>query len=150
MTARRHRPSLRIPIIVRLGWVNATVDFLGEQGTTNKDGWLTYNDDDDADIDVLNKGVGGYQPVLRYAEAKGTSVKDAIAASPLTLANASRGIGNADAYCAVASAVDLLGNESSLPDEDDGDCLIAGVAAVVDDDGHGNESKRCERLRGVA
>ena len=107
------------------GWVNATVDYLGEQGTTNKDGWLTYNDDDDS-------GVGGYQPVLRYAEAKGASVKDAIAASPLTLANLP-GESEIDAYCAVASAVDLLGNESSLPDGDDGKCLIAGVAAVFDD-----------------
>ena len=107
------------------GWVNATVDFLGEQGTKNKDGWLTYNDDDDA-------GVGGYQPVLRYAEEDGASVEDAIAASPLTLATLP-GESDADAYCAVVSAVDHLGNESSLPDEDDGKCLIAGVAAVLDD-----------------
>ena len=109
------------------GWVNATVDFLGKQGTSNKDGWLTYNDDDDS-------GVGGYQPVLRYADAKGTSVKDAIAASPLTLATLP-GESKKDAYCAVASAVDLLGNESSLPDEDDGKCMMAGVAAVLDAEG---------------
>ena len=62
------------------GWVNLTVDFGGEQGSSNKDGWLTYNDDDDS-------GVGGYQPVLRYAEEDGASVEDAIAAAPLSLAN---------------------------------------------------------------
>ena len=105
-----------------------TVDYLGEQGTTNKDGWLTYNDNDD------DSGVGGYQPVLRYAEEDGSSVKDAIAASPLTLANLP-GESDADAYCAVASAVDLLGNESDLPDEDDGNCLIAGVATTFMDNG---------------
>ena len=99
------------------GWVNLTVDFLGEQGSRNKDGWLTYNDNDD------DLGVGGYQPVLRYAEDD--DIKDAIAASPLTLATLP-GESDVNAYCAVASAVDLLGNESSLPDED-GECLIASV-----------------------
>ena len=102
------------------GWVNLTVDFLGEQGSRNKDGWLTYNDDDDS-------GVGGYQPVLRYAEDD--DIKDAIAASPLTLANLP-GESEINAYCAVASAVDLLGNESSLPG---GDCLMAGD----DENGYG-------------
>ena len=109
------------------GWANATVDFLGEQGATNKDGWLTYNDDDDA-------GVGGYQPVLRYAEEDGASVEDAIAASPLTLATLP-GESDEDAYCAVVSAVDHLGNESDLPDEDAGKCLAAGVAATYRTDG---------------
>ena len=28
------------------GWVNLTVDFLGEQGPSNKDGWLNYNADE--------------------------------------------------------------------------------------------------------
>ena len=88
------------------GWVNLTVDFGGEQGSKNKDGWLTYNDDDDS-------GVGGYQPVLRYAEED--DIEDARAAAPLSLANLP-GESDADAYCAVVSAVDLLGNESSLPD----------------------------------
>ena len=92
------------------GWVNATVDFLGAQGSRNEDGWLTYNDDDEA-------GVGGYQPVLRYAE--GNDIEDAIAASPSSTLT---GESEADAYCVVASAVDLLGNESGLPDEDDGSC----------------------------
>ena len=103
------------------GWVNLTVDFGGEQGSRNKDGWLTFHDEDDS-------GVGGYQPVLRYAEDD--DIEDARAAAPLSLANLP-GESDENAYCVVASAVDLLGNESSLPGKiDDGDCLEAGVAAV--------------------
>ena len=105
------------------GWVNLTVDFGGEQGSRNKDGWLTFNDEDDS-------GVGGYQPVLRYAEDD--DIEDARAAAPLSLANLP-GESDMDAYCFVASAVDLLGNESSLPGKiDDGDCLMAGVAGTLD------------------
>ena len=107
------------------GWVNLTVDFDGEQGSRNKDGWLTFNDEDDS-------GVGGYQPVLRYAEDD--DIEDARAAAPLSLANLP-GESDENAYCVVASAVDLLGNESSLPgDIDDGDCLIAGTPDTDDTD----------------
>ena len=46
----------------------------GEQKSSNKDGWLTYNDDD--------AGVGGYIPQLRYAEVPkmggGTGMDEAI------------------------------------------------------------------------
>ena len=49
-----------------------------------KNGWLSYNDDDDA-------GVGGYDPVLRYAAVPssggGTGLDEAIAAPILTPAN---------------------------------------------------------------
>ena len=87
------------------GWVNLTVDFLGEQKSGNKDGWLNYNSDD--------AGVGGYQPVLRYAEVpKWGGLEEALAAPILTLANLPGESEKADAYCAVVSAVDLLGNES--------------------------------------
>ena len=68
------------------GWVNATVDFLGAQGSSNKDGWLTYNDDDDS-------GVGGYQPVLRYADAKGTQCQRCDRSIAVNARDASRGIG---------------------------------------------------------
>ena len=100
------------------GWVNLTVDFVGEQESKNENGWLTYNEDAD------DAGVGGYQPVLRYAE--GDDIEDAIAAAPLSLANLPSE-SEMDAYCAVVSAVDRLGNESGLPDEDDGTCVIAGT-----------------------
>ena len=111
----------------QLGWVNATVDFAGAQGSKNEDGWLTYIGDDD------EGGVGGYQPVLRYAEED--DIEDARAAAPLSPTNFP-GESEADAYCAVVTAVDRLGNESGLPgDIDDGDCLTAGVAAVIAEDG---------------
>ena len=112
-----------------LGWVNLTVDFLGEQGTgSKKDGWLIYNNADD------EPGVGGYQPVLRYAEEDDDSVEDAVAAAPLSLTNLPSE-SKLNGYCVVVSAVDALGNESSLPDEEDGECLLAGIPAVIADDG---------------
>ena len=71
--------------------------------------------------------------MLKYAEDD--KIEDARAAAPLSPANLP-GESEQDAYCAVVSAVDLLGNESSLPGEiDDGSCLIAGVAAVISEDG---------------
>ena len=100
------------------GWVNLTVDFLGEQKPGNKDGWLNYNSDD--------AGVGGYQPVLRYAEvpSSGDGLEEALAAPILTPANLP-GESKADAYCAVVSAVDLLGNESKPLDPDAAACMMA-------------------------
>ena len=63
--------------------------------------------------------------MLRYA--KGDDIEDARAAAPLSLANLP-GESETDAYCVVASAVDLLGNESSLPGKiDDGECMVAGM-----------------------
>ena len=102
------------------GWVNLAVLLATQAGehnaTNNEDGWLTYNDEgaDDA-------GVGGYQPVIRYAKADNGSVEDAIAAAPLSATNLP-GESEMDHYCVVVSAVDALGNESALPDEDDGTC----------------------------
>ena len=109
------------------GWVNQTVGFNTEQSSSNPNGWLTFNDEgaDDA-------GVGGYMAVIRYAE--GDDIEDAIGAAPLSLTNLP-GESEMDAYCGVVSAVDALGNESDLPDEDDGMCYPAGVAAVIADDG---------------
>ena len=113
------------------GWVNLTVDFLGEQGTGSKvNGWLDYNYDADADT----TGVGGYQPVLRYAAAGSKQVENALAAAPLSLTNLPSE-SKLDGYCVFASAVDALGNESDLPKKDDGTCNMAGVPAVLADDG---------------
>ena len=66
----------------------------------------------------MSRDVGGYQPVLRYAKAGSTGLKDAIAAAPLSLTNLP-GESAMDYYCAVVSAVDDLGNESGLPDPDE-------------------------------
>ena len=121
------------------GWVNAMVDFGGEQDADdNENGWLTYNDDDDT-------GVGGYQPVLRYAEADNGSVEDAIAAAPLSLTNFP-GESEIDAYCVVVSAVDALGNQSDLPDEDDGTCYMAGMRDSDTDDDTQNDATGYEEL----
>ena len=103
------------------GWVNETVDFLGKQGSKNKNGWLTYT--------AADAGVGGYTTRLRAAPAPvgKDGLKEALAAPILTLATLP-GESEENAYCVVASAVDLLANESALPDPDEGDeCLTAEV-----------------------
>ena len=99
------------------GWLNASVT-LDENSTSEKDGWLVYNDADADD------GVGGYMPVLRAARkpSDGT-VSTAVAADPASLqaiamAVAAAGASKANEYCAVITAMDLLGNESRLPKKD--------------------------------
>ena len=104
------------------GWVNASVNFTGENGTgSKKDGWLVYNDESADD------GVGGYSPRIRFAEADSDKEVGVALASPalpaLVLPAALAGQSSkADAFCVVASAVDMLGNESDLPDADE-DCV---------------------------
>ena len=87
------------------GWVNAAVDFLGEQKSSNKDGWLHYNDDDES-------GVGGYMPQLRFSSTTPSIVDGARAATPNALPTEPTKV---NAVCVIATAVDLLGNESKLP-----------------------------------
>ena len=127
------------------GWLNLavlTATSAGEHhATRNEDGWLTYNDEgaDDA-------GVGGYQAVLRYAE--GDDIEDALAAAPLSPTNLPSE-SEMDAYCAIVSAVDNLGNESGLPDEDDGTCNVAGTPdadAGTDTDNNTNDATGYEML----
>ena len=89
------------------GWVNATVDFLGKHdGTKNPDGWLKYNHDGDA------SGVGGYAPQLRFSSTTPSIVDGARAATPNAIPTEPT---KKDAVCVIATAVDLLGNESKLP-----------------------------------
>ena len=61
--ARTHRTSsCPNPNKREGGWVNASVDFVGENGTgSKKNGWLVYNNDN------ASAGVGGYTPQLRFA-----------------------------------------------------------------------------------
>ena len=119
------------------GWVNLTVDFLGEQKSGNSDGWLTFPEDESG-------GVGGYNPQLRYAEvpSSGGGLDEALAAPILTLASLPAESDEEDAYCAVASAVDLLGNESKLPkaEKDGGTCMMAGTRFVAADATAGTDS----------
>ena len=127
------------------GWVNASVNFTGENGesSSKKDGWLDYNNTNAGD------GVGGYTPRLRYALAPSNNkVSTAIAADPVTAVVLPPGVSGAtkeNALCVVVSAVDLLGNESKLPaadkncvsaddyDADEAD-MSAGLLAGVDVD----------------
>ena len=107
------------------GWVNASVDFTGKYEDTKgkRDGWLVYNKEGS------ESGVGGYTPQIRFAEAgDDDEVGGAVVAPVLTqlvlppdLAGKSSKV---NAFCVVVSAVDLLGNESKLPDADD-DCVSA-------------------------
>ena len=102
------------------GWLNASVT-LDENSTSKKNGWLVYNDANAGD------GVGGYTPVLRAAKKPSDgSVSTAVAADPASLgaiamAVAAAGASKANEYCAVITAMDLLGNESKLP-KADADC----------------------------
>ncbi|MDE0248873.1 MAG: Ig-like domain-containing protein [Gammaproteobacteria bacterium] len=105
------------------GWVNPTVDFLGEQKSSNKNGWLVYNDDEE--------GVGGYQPVLRFSTTTPSIVDGALAAVPNALPTAPT---KKDAACVIATAVDLLGNESKLPKASTACVTAANYAADEDGD----------------
>ena len=108
------------------GWVNPTVDFLGEfHATRNKNGWLNYNDDDDA------AGVGGYHVQLRFSTTTPSIVDGAREAAPNVLPTAPT---RANAACVIATAVDLLGNESSLPSAGSDCVTTANYAADADGD----------------
>ena len=106
----------------QLGWINDMVELTGKYDEkTNKDGWLVYGS--------AGVGVGGNAAQLRYSTTTPSIVNGAIAAeASSTLPEATR----KDAICFVVTAMDLLGNESALPD-DDADCFNTAVygAAVV-------------------
>ena len=96
------------------GWVNPAVDFLGEYDSSkNKDGWLVYNEDEE--------GVGGYAPQLRFSSTTPSIVDGALEATANALPTAPT---KTNAVCVIATAVDLLDNESKLPS--------AGKACVPD------------------
>ena len=113
------------------GWINAAVKLVGRQSSTsNPDGWLTGYASDESD-----PGVGGYTPQLRYSTTDPSKIAAAKAAEPSSAPTlpAETGDDN-DKICFIASAVDLLGNESSLPSTSstpncghDGRSTLAGV-----------------------
>ena len=105
------------------GWVNPTVDFLGEfKKDKNDDGWLFYNEDEE--------GVGGYAPQLRFSSTTPSIVDGAREATPNALPTAPT---KKDAACVIATAVDLLGNESKLPSA--GSACVAAAKYVEREDG---------------
>ena len=106
------------------GWINLTVDFLGKQGKSNKDGWLTYGSD---------SGVGGYTPQLRFTTTTPSLVDGAIVVGPVEGVPAlPPGGTKANAVCVVASAVDRLGNESGLPSAGTGCATATAYKTAVD------------------
>ena len=105
MKARTHRTSKSTPTGRELGWVNPDVDFLGEfDESSNKDGWLVYNEDEE--------GVGGYDPQLRFSSTTPSIVDGALEATANDFPTAAT---MTNAACVIATAVDLLDNESKLP-----------------------------------
>ena len=121
------------------GWVNADVGFTDEYKAESgkRDGWLIYHHDDNMD-NLAADGVGEYTPRIRFAEAGdddevGGAV-DATAWTQVVLPPALAGQSSkADEYCVVVSAVDMLGNESKLPDADDA-CVKASDYNATDAD----------------
>ena len=116
--APRFRPN---PNDRQGGWINAMVGLTGENKSSNKDGWLIYGDKDG--------GVGGYTARLSVSDETPNAAAGALEAghsSTPELPAPSK----ADVYCFVASAVDLLGNESKLPKDTDA-CVAAAVYATA-------------------
>ena len=99
------------------GWVNQAVLVATAAGpyhaTRNKDGWLVYNRDEE--------GVGGYAPQVRFSSTTPVIVDAAREATPNALPTEPT---RANAVCVIATAVDLLGNESGLP-RAGSDCVTA-------------------------
>ena len=98
------------------GWINGSTDLLGEQKTSNKDGWLKHGTDG---------GVGTYVPILRYGKASSDKVVDGAIDADANETNpvfAESAKGNT--LCFVVTARDRLGNESSLPKAGK-DCVTA-------------------------
>jgi hypothetical protein len=95
------------------GWINAGVGLVGLND--NGAGAPSATDNDWLRNGAADAGVGGYTRQLRVDATAPTTVTAANAATPSaspTLPNPSL---NPNDYCAVASAVDALGNESALP-----------------------------------
>ena len=102
------------------GWINADVQLVAkyENKDGKRDGWLLYGKD---------AGVGGYIPQLRYGENITLALAAAPSSEPELPAPTKK-----DVLCFVASAVDLLGNESKLPSAEDG---CAASIDIFEEDG---------------
>ena len=107
------------------GWVNRDVDFRGEFKSSNKDGWLVYNEAEEDE----EEGVGGYDPQLRFSSTTPSIVAGALEATANALPTEPT---KTNAACVIATAMDLLDNESKLPSAEK-PCVTAAVyQALVD------------------
>ena len=114
------------------GWINAAVAFTSTS-SRNKDSWLKSGGE--------AGGVGGYTAQLRFAAVprgdEDNGLTEALEATPLRAVppGAVPDSRTGSSYCVIAAAVDDLGNESRLPDDENGTCQIAGVNSInVEDD----------------
>jgi hypothetical protein len=103
------------PNIRQNQWINAAVAMTGVNSGTNPNGWLVNG--------TADAGVGGYVRQIRVGD--GPTAAAARAAAPTTTIPAPSL--NNNSYCALASATDLLGNESALPSA--GTTCTTGVVA---------------------
>ncbi len=131
------------------GWINDGVDLTDEYNADdNEDGWLTYG--------AAGGGGGGYTAWLRSSSTKPATVDAALEASR---SSALPGPSMADAYCFIASATDLLGNESALPEEE-AECMTAAAYETAVDDyqtavdeintGSGTDEEKAEEIAALA
>ena len=105
------------------GWINEAVKLTGKySGTSNKDGWLTYGASDE--------GVGGYIAQLRYSTSDPRVAASARAAAPSTSPELPAATSSTSKICFIASATDLLGNQSALP-KATADCVSSTVYAPL-------------------
>ena len=114
------------------GWINAGVSFTSTS-SRDKNAWLSKGASD--------TGVGGYTPQLRFAavprgdEDNGlTEALEAIALQGIPPGATASDSRTGSSVCFIASAVDNLGNESDLPNDEKGTCQMAGTASVEADD----------------
>ena len=96
-------------------WLNAGVQLVSkwEDKDGKRDGWLVYRDKDPDN--PATDGVGGYNVQLRYSTTTPRLVDGARAAAPSSAPTLPAATKANDEICFIASAVDNLGNESSLP-----------------------------------
>ena len=106
------------------GWINATVDLTGKYSKTNKDGWLVSG--------ASGGGVGGNALQLRYSTTTPSIVDGALAAEASSEPTLPAATKKATDICFIASAVDLLGNKSALPDDGDACANAAMYTTAVD------------------
>jgi hypothetical protein len=103
------------PVIRQNGWINATVGLAGQNGTSAFPGVPSATDNDwMANGATADAGVGGYIMNLRVGTGGGTVANangTASSAAPALPAPSATNM----SYCGVATASDLLGNESTTP-----------------------------------
>ena len=93
------------------GWINADLNLVGRYRSTARNNWLYYP----SGWDDPGPGVGGYTPQLRYSSSDPDRVASARAAEPSSAPTLPPESDENDTYCFIATAIDLLGNESGLP-----------------------------------